>query len=63
MLDWSIPPPRSRLDYGFHSAKERVERRGEVAPIVNATRLRAAENLSTPIPFRDLLLRMVRDGA
>lgn len=59
-LNWSIPAPRSRLDYGFHSAAERAERRSSVAPRVNATRLTACENLSTPIPFRDLLLRMAR---
>lgn len=59
-LDWSIPAPRSRLDYGFHSAAERKARRAKVAPIVNATRLSALENLSTPIPFRDLLLKMAR---
>ncbi len=57
-LDWSIPEPRSRLDYGFHSAAERAEKRASVAPAVNATRLHTRENLSTPIPFRDLLLRM-----
>jgi hypothetical protein len=38
-LDWSIPEPRSRLDYGFHSAEERRARRATVAPVVNATRL------------------------
>lgn len=60
LLDWSIPAPRSRLDYGFHSAAERAERRATVSPHVNATRLTARENLSTPIPFRDLLLQMAR---
>ena len=59
-LDWSIPEPRSRLDCGFHSAAERAEKRASVAPAVNATRLHTRENLSTPIPFRDLLLRMAR---
>jgi hypothetical protein len=59
-LDWTIPEPRSRLDYGFHSAKERRELRGKVAPRVNATRLTATENLATPIPFRDLLLDLAR---
>jgi hypothetical protein len=59
-LIWDIPPPSSRLDYGFHSAKERRERRHLVAPRVNATRLTAKENLATPIAFRDLLLRMAR---
>jgi hypothetical protein len=59
-LDWSIPEPRSRLDYRFHSAAERRARRHKVAPIVNATRLTAQENLATPIPFRDLLLKIAR---
>jgi hypothetical protein len=59
-LDWSITEPRSRLDYGFHSAAERAEKRERVSPVVNATRLHTRENLSTPIPFRDLLLRMAR---
>lgn len=59
-LDWSIPDPRSRLDYGFHSAAERAERRAATAPRINATRLTNRENLSTPIPFRDILLRMAR---
>jgi hypothetical protein len=59
-LDWSIPEPRSRLDYGFHSAEERRALRGTVAPRVNATRLTATENLTTPLPFRDLLLDLAR---
>lgn len=59
-LDWSIPSPRSRLDYGFHSAKERRQKRSEVAPRVNKTRLTAKENNATPIPFRDLLLDLAR---
>jgi hypothetical protein len=59
-LLWEIPAPRSRLDYGFHSAEERRERRGEVAPRVNATRLTATENLATPAPFRDMLLDIAR---
>lgn len=61
-LDWSIPPPRDRLDYGFHSAKERADRKALVAPRVNATRLTAAENLATPIPFRDLLIKIARSA-
>ncbi len=61
-LDWSIPAPRSRLDYGFHSAAERALRRAEVAPQINRTRLRAGENLATPVPFRDLLLEMARSA-
>lgn len=59
-LDWSIPAPSSRLD--FHSAAERASKKTSVAPKVNATRLCTRENLSTPIPFRDLLLRMARSA-
>jgi hypothetical protein len=59
-LDWSIPAPRSRLDYGFHSAAERAERRDVVAPRVNASRLHAGENLATPLAFRDVLLDLAR---
>jgi hypothetical protein len=61
-LDWSIPAPRSRLDYGFHSAEERAARKGEIAPRVNASRLTAAENLATPIRFRDVLLGIARNA-
>ena len=61
-LDWSIPAPRSRLDYGFHSAAERAAKRHEVAPRVNASRLTAAENLATPPAFRDLLLIIARSA-
>jgi len=59
-LDWTIPAPRSRLDYGFHSAAERAARREVVAPRVNASRLHARENLATPVQFRDLLLSVAR---
>ncbi len=59
-LDWSIPRPRSRLDYGFHSAAERAALRDKIAPIVNRTRLHAKENLATPAQFRDILIAMAR---
>ena len=59
-LNWLIPEPRSRLDYGFHSAEERAARKGDVAPRVNASRLTAAENLATPLAFRDVLLSIAR---
>jgi hypothetical protein len=62
VLDWSIPPPRSRLDYGFHSAEERRSRQETVAPRVNASRLTTTENLSTPLQFRDILLKIARFG-
>lgn len=59
-LDFSIPALKSRLDYGFHSARERRERRDHIAPLVNATRLSSKENNATPVPFRDVLLDMAR---
>lgn len=59
-LDWSIPQPGARLDYGFHSAAERAERSAKVSPGVNRSRLHTRENLQTPAPFRDLLLKMAR---
>jgi hypothetical protein len=61
-FDWSIPSPRSRLDYGFHSAKERRERKSAVAPKVNASRLSSKENLATPIAFRDRLIALARSA-
>lgn len=62
-LDWSIPAPSSRLDYGFHSASERADRKAIVAPRVNSSRLSAKENLVTPPAFRDVLLDMARSCA
>ena len=59
-LDWTIPAPRSRLDYGFHSAAERRARRATVAPVVNATRLDPKGNIATPIAFRDALIAIAR---
>jgi hypothetical protein len=59
-LDWTIPPPASRLDYGFHSAEERAARKGDVAPRVNASRLTTSENLATPLAFRDVLIDLAR---
>jgi len=61
-LDWSIPEPRSRLDYGFHSKEERAARKGDVAPRVNATRLTARENLVTPEPFARVLIAMAESA-
>jgi hypothetical protein len=59
-LDWTIPAPRSRLDYGFHSAEERRQRGHIVTPRVRPTRLRTGENLATPLAFRDMLLGLAR---
>lgn len=59
-LDWTIPAPRSRLDYGFHSAEERRLRGHLVTPRVKPTRLRTGENLATPLAFRDVLIDLAR---
>lgn len=59
-LDWSIPAPRARLDYGFHSPAERAARHVEVSPRINASRLSTVENLATPTQFADLLIGMAR---
>jgi hypothetical protein len=59
-LNWTIPAPRSRLDYGFHSAEERRLRGHLVTPKVKPTRLRTGENLATPLAFRDLLIDLAR---
>lgn len=59
-LDWTIPAPRARLDYGYHSAEERRSRHAEVSPRVNATRLTTSQNIATPIQFRDLLIGLAR---
>lgn len=56
-LDWSIPV-LERLDEGFHSQDERNERRAAGQRPRN--RLSRAENLATPLPFRDLLLGIAR---
>ena len=56
-LIWG-PSVGERLDEGFHSTQERLTARaGGVAP---KQRLSAAENIATPIPFRDLLLSIAR---
>lgn len=55
-LDFSIPAPKARLDYGYHSAAERKAKHADVSPRVNATRLTALQNLVTPLPFAKLLL-------
>jgi hypothetical protein len=49
-----------RLDEGFHSAEERrVARAAGVKPV---RRLSTAENIATPLPFRDLLLSIARSA-
>lgn len=52
------PSRGERLDEGFHSREEReaARARGDVP----RKRLSTAENIATPIPFRDLLLSIAR---
>jgi len=56
-LIWG-PIKKERLDEGFHSAKERKEKRtlGQKP----RPRLSRKENIWTPEPFRDLLISLVR---
>jgi hypothetical protein len=56
-LDWSIPT-MERLDEGFHSREERnAARRAGQPP---RPRLSKRENELTPLPFRDILLKLAR---
>jgi hypothetical protein len=50
-----------RLDEGFHSAEERQAARA--AGVEPRPRLSTAENLATPVAFRDLLLGIARSVA
>ncbi len=52
------PSTGERLDEGFHSKAERDAARA--AGVKPRKRLSTAENIATPLPFRDLLLSMVR---
>lgn len=56
-LTWG-PSSGERLDEGFHSKEERLAARQD--GLVPRKRLSTAENLATPLPFRDLLLSMAR---
>ncbi len=56
-LIWG-PSRGTRLDEGFHSKAERDSARAAGRKPV--PRLSTAENLATPIPFRDLLIGMAR---
>lgn len=58
-LKWG-PSSGRRLDEGFHSRQERDAAR--VAGVKPRPRLSTAENLATPIPFRDLLLSIARSA-
>lgn len=55
-LRWGKAPSRVRLDEGFHSVEER--RRAIKRGIIE--RMSHRERLSTPIPFRDLLISMAQ---
>lgn len=57
ILTWRSPAQHVRLDRGFHSTAERAA----AAPsVLRAPRLTTAENIATPLPFRDLLLAIAR---
>lgn len=66
VLPSDVPPPTlkwgpskgERLDEGFHSPEER--RAARAAGQKPRPRLSTRENLSTPLPFRDLLLAIAR---
>lgn len=58
-LAWG-PSAGERLDEGFHSSEER--RAARAAGVKPRKRLSTAENLATPLPFRDLLLSIARSA-
>lgn len=58
-LRWGRSEGR-RLDEGFHSTEERQRARAQGVPPLK--RLTAQERIATPLPFRDLLLSMVRSA-
>lgn len=58
-LRWG-PSRGERLDEGFHSAAERREARAR--GVTPRQRLSTAENLATPIPFRDLLISIAESA-
>lgn len=58
-LIWS-PSVGRRLDEGFHSAEERKAARA--AGVRPTKRLSHNENVTTPVPFRDLLLSLAREA-
>lgn len=60
-LLWGKSEGRARLDQGYHSAEERRMRpKAHTGP---GARLTPRECLSTPVPFRDLLLSMAKGKA
>jgi len=56
-LRWG-PSKGERLDEGFHSSAERLAARA--AGLTPVKRLSTAENIATPLEFRDLLLSLAR---
>ena len=56
-LKWGPSPKGKRLEPGFHSREER-ERSSPEQRLIK--RLSTRERIDTPLPFRDLLLEMVR---
>jgi hypothetical protein len=59
-LNWAIPMGR-RLDEGFHSKEERgAARAAGQAP---RKRLSKAQNIATPIAFRDLLISIAESAS
>lgn len=54
---WGPSEAAVRLDDGFHSAEERRRLKGERR---NVERLSKRERLTTPLPFRDVLLAIAR---
>lgn len=57
-LNWGKAPGCQRLDEGFHSAEER--RAARAAGQKPRKRLSTAQNIATPIAFRDLLIDIAR---
>lgn len=59
-LDWGPMPPRQRLDEGFHTAEERKAARA--AGRTPRPRTSTAQNLATPVAFRDVLIRIAESA-
>lgn len=57
-LLWGSSGARARLDHGFHSAEERRAAGGSSSG--SGRRLTAAENIATPVAFRNLLLQLAK---
>jgi len=57
-LIWGKAEGKERLDEGFHSTED--ARAARAAGIKPRSRLSALERLSTPVPFRDLLIEIAK---